>query len=410
LASLATFTAASYAASDVSSSTAPADTQVAQAATPAPPPAAAPTPAPAAAPAAAPAPVWSVGSVDISGYIDGYFSYNANRPGSSELTSGQENQYYNFDDKTDQFNLEAAKLTLNHDPDPVGAHLDLIFGRTNTIIHCSPGCDTSANYIEQAYLSMKPPKGKGFELDFGQFVTSAGQEVIETMNNWSYSHGLLFSYAIPYYHFGLRTSLPASKVWTVGAQLVNGWNDVSSNNGGVTVGLTSSVVKPKYTWNTNYYVGPQNTDTQKGYRNLIDTTLLLTPTAKFNYYVNYDYGQNRIPAGYVSTTSKAASPHWQGIAASARGQVTANAALIGRYEYFYDDQGFATGTKQHLSEFTGTYEYKWAAGLLIRAEFRRDWSDELVFPKGSETIADPKSVKAQSTATVGLIAFFGPKR
>jgi len=51
LAILATFTAASYAAGDVSSSTAPADTQVAQATAPAPPPAAAPAPAPAAAPA-----------------------------------------------------------------------------------------------------------------------------------------------------------------------------------------------------------------------------------------------------------------------------------------------------------------------------------------------------------------------
>jgi hypothetical protein len=405
LASLATFTVASYAAADVSSSTAPADTQVAQAATPAPPPAA----APAAAPAPAPAPVWSVGSVDLSGYIDGYISYNANRPGSSELPTGQENQYYNFDDKTDQFNLEAAKLTLNHDPDPVGAHLDLIFGRTNTLIHSATDSTTN-NYIEQAYITMKPPKAKGFEMDFGQFTTSAGQEVIETMSNWSYSHGLLFSYAIPYYHFGLRTSAPFTKVWTVGAQLVNGWNNVNDNNGGVTVGLTSSLVKPKYTWNLNYYVGPENTDTQKGYRNLIDTTLLLTPNAKFNWYVNYDYGQNRTVAGAFGPGSKEDSAHWQGIATSARGQVTANAALIGRYEYFYDDQGFQTGTKQTLNEFTGTYEYKWPVGLLMRAEYRRDWSDHAVFPKGSETIATPETVKAQSTATIGLIAFFGPKR
>ena len=33
----------------------------------------------------------------------------------------QINQLYNFNDKTDQFELSAAKLTLNHDPDPVGA-------------------------------------------------------------------------------------------------------------------------------------------------------------------------------------------------------------------------------------------------------------------------------------------------
>jgi hypothetical protein len=345
------------------------------------------------APAAAPAPLWSAGSVDFSGFVDGYYSYNFNRPGS------QTNQLYNFDDATG-FSLEAAKLTMNHGADPIGAHVDLLWGRTNAFLHSSS--DTTDNFVEQAYISIKPPKAKGFELDAGQFVTSAGQEVIETMNNWSYSHGILFGYAIPYYHFGLRTTMPVTKSWTAGVQLVNGWNNVVDNNGGVTVGLTSSVVKPKYTWNLNYYTGPENSGTQKGYRNLIDTTLLLTPTSKFSMYVNYDYGQNHAP---TTTPQSQHSPHWQGVAVSGRGQVTSNAALVARYEHFIDNQGFSTGLAQKLNEFTATYEYKWAAGLLMRSEYRRDWSDQAFFSKG-----DTNAVKAQSTLTMGLVAFFGPKR
>jgi Putative beta-barrel porin-2, OmpL-like. bbp2 len=378
---------------------------------PAPTPAQTPTPTPAPAPeppATAPAaPTWSVGGIDFSGFLDGYYSYNANRP--SNLANGQVNDLYNFDDKTDQFSLSAAKLTMNHDPDPIGAHADLIFGRTNTLIHPATDKDTD-NYLEQAYISFKPPKAHGAELDFGQFVTSAGAEVIEAKDNWNYSRSLLFSWAIPYYHFGLRTSLPATKAWTVGLQVVNGWNDVVANNGGVTIGLTSSYVKPKYTWNLNYYTGPSNLNTQKGYRNLIDTTLLLTPTAKFNAYINYDYGQNRIP-GYTTITNGAvssfteASPHWQGIAFAARYQVTAKNALAGRYEYFDDNQGYETTVAQDVNEFTGTYEYKWLEGLLTRVEYRRDWSDVDFFHKGNTGL-----VKAQSTATVAFIAFFGPKR
>jgi hypothetical protein len=432
---------------------------VAQTPAPAPSSSAPATAAPAAAdqtPASAPAapaatPVWSVGSVDLSGYLDGYYSYNKNRP------SDQLNDLYNFDDATDQFNLEAAKLTLNHDPDPVGAHLDILFGRTNVLIHGNSAAEgTTDNYIEQAYLSIKPPKAKGFELDFGQFTTSAGQEVVETMNNWSYSHGLLFSWAIPYYHFGIRTSMPVTKIWTVGFQLVNGWNDVFTNNGGVTVGLTSGLVKPKYTWNVNYYTGPQNTGieppdylgTQKGYRNLIDTTLLLTPNAKFNWYVNYDYGQNDVPAvkavpSIDQPAVKHWSPHWQGVAASAREQISANGALVGRVEYFADQgyalMGYFAGyacnysiastcsvpsgpVREDVKEFTGTYEYKWAAGLLMRAEYRYDWSNQAIFTYGNANYAppgssegyyalyDPLKVKSQSTLTLGLIAFFGPKR
>ena len=358
----------------------------------------APTAAPAPAPTA-PAPTWSLGPLDFSGFLDAYYSYNANRPSNS--ANGQVNDLYNFDDKTDQFNLSAAKLSINHDPDPIGVRVDLVFGRTNALIHSASDTSTD-NYIEQAYVSAKPPGTHGVEIDFGQFVTSAGAEVIETMNNWDYSHSLLFAYAIPYYHFGMRSSVPVTKSLTVGLQLVNGWNNVIANNGGVTVGLTSAYTKPKYTWNLNYYTGPSNINTQKGYRNLIDTTLLLTPTAKFNAYINYDYGQNRSPAG---SESPSASPHWQGIAFAARQQVTAKSALAGRFEYFDDNQGFQTGAMQNLKEFTGTYEYKWLAGLLVRAEYRRDWSDVDFFHKG-----DAAMVKAQSTATVGFVAFFGPKR
>ena len=32
----------------------------------------------------------------------------------------------------------------------------------------------------------------------------AGAEVIETHSNWNYSRSLLFAWAIPYYHMGLR--------------------------------------------------------------------------------------------------------------------------------------------------------------------------------------------------------------
>ncbi len=67
--------------------------------------------------------------------------------------------------------------------------------------------------------------------------------------------------------------------------------------------------------------------------------------------------------------------------------------------------GYSTGTAQKLQEFTGTYEYKWAEGLLTRAEYRRDWSDQPFFHKG-----DTNMVDAQSTVSVGFIAFFGPKR
>ncbi len=354
------------------------------------------TPAP-----AAPA-TWSVGPMDLSGLIDGYYSYNFNTP--TAANNGQANDLYDFNDKTDQFNLSEARLTLNHDPDPIGAHVDFVYGRVNEFINAAGANTTSAdqlNYIEQAFLSVKPKNAKGFELDFGKFVTSAGAEVIEAKDNWNYSRGLLFGWAIPYWHFGARATMPIGSE-TIGVQVVNGWNNISKTNGGATIGITSSYVKPKATLNLNYYGGPENPTTTTGYRHLFDGVLLLTPSDKFNAYINYDYGQNRDALVAQGDTNL---NHWQGIAVAAKGQVSGSSALAFRYENFRDPQGFSTGAAQKLNEFTGTYEYKAAEGFLTRIEYRRDWSDVPFFAKN-----DIDHVDAQSTISVGLIAFFGPKR
>lgn len=367
-------------------------------------PATAPATTPAAAPAdassaaAAPSPKpWRIGPMDVSGFADGYYTWNDNHP--TDANNGQNNDLYNFNDEANQPSLDAAKVTFNHDPGKLGARLDLIFGRTNTLMNPAG----QLQYVEQAYLSTKPPKAKGLELDLGKFVTSAGAEVIEAKDNWNYSRSLLFSWAIPYWHFGVRSSMPVSKTETVGLQIVNGWNNITKSTGGVTAGLTSAYVKPKYTWNVNVYTGPEDTPTQNAYRNLFDTTVLFTPNTKFNWYLNYDYGRNgdSLHNGMGDTVAS----HWQGVAAAAHEQITSKVAGAARLEIFNDAQGYATGTAQTLKEFTGTYEYHFKVGLLSRAEYRKDWSDEPFFHRGANGMTD-----TQSTVTIGLIAILSPSR
>jgi len=353
------------------------------------------TPAPA-APAAPAPPVWSVGPIDFSGLVDGYYDLNFNHPGPAGADG---NQLYNFDTKPNQFSLNMLKFSLSHTADPVGFQVDFGFGHAFEIIH---GADASATeHIEQAFVSWKPPKAKGFQLDFGQFVTSAGAEVIESNANWNYSRSILFAWAVPYYHFGARITQPIGSHFTGGVQIVNGWNNMVDNNSGKTIGLIGNITSKKVTWSNNYYTGPENAGTNSGFRNLYDTTLLFTPSDKFNAYVNFDYGQNKIVTGKTSTT-----PSWKGIAFAGKFQMNDKNALTPRYEWFKDDGGFSTGTSQTLQEFTLTYEYKWVEGLLTRIEYRRDWSDQKFFERG----LTPNASKNQNTLAIAFVAFFGPKR
>ncbi len=342
--------------------------------------------------AAPSAPEFSVEPIEFSGLLDAYYSLNFNHPAS------RTNVLRNFDVQANQFSLNMAKLSLERLPDPLGFRVDLGFGRAFDIIHASETAPDVFRYVEQAYVAFKPAAAKGLQVDFGKFVTAAGAEVIETSSNWNYSRSLLFSWAIPYYHFGVRANVPLTSHFSAGVHFVNGWNNVEDNNSGKTVGLAGAVSTSKFTWTTTYHVGPEKTDTNRGLRHLYDTTLLLTPTPHARMYVNFDYGVDRD----LVTGSK----HWVGVAGAARFAVNERFALAPRLEWYNDADGFTTGSVQKLKEFTMTAEVQMAEGFLSRLEYRRDWSDIPFFDRGST----PAASRNQDTLLLGFVAYFGPKR
>ena len=378
----------------------------------APAPAQAPAPAPAAAPAAPPAPPWSIGGIDFSGLIDAYYSFNPNHPASGT------NGLYDFDNSANEFSLNMLKLSMSHAVEPIGFQVDFGFGKAFDIINGGePQSGLNTRNIEQAYVSWKP-KGKdsGFQIDFGKFVTSAGAEVVESNANWNYSRSLLYSWAIPFYHFGLRLTETKGK-FTGGFQLVNGWNEVQDVNSGKTMGFVGNFTAKKFMWMNNFYTGPENPSTNVGWRNLYDTTVMLMPSDKFNAYVNFDYAQNNCGAkGVLCPTLQGTGTNatWYGIAFAAKWQMNDKNALTPRYEWFKDKNGYETGMVctagkdcDALQEFTLTYEYKWTKGLLARLEYRRDWTtlpQPVLFQRGSTGASDH-----QDTLALGIVAFFGPK-
>lgn len=362
---------------------------IAQTDTQAPAAAPAPSPAPAPAPAASP---WTIKGIDLYLLGDVYGDLNFNHPSTGE------NQLYNFDFRANQVHLNFAKISLEKASGVVGFRVDIGAGQTVDWISATDQAPEAMKYFEQAYLELRPKHMHGIEIDAGKFVTSAGAEVIETNNDWNYSRSLLFAWAIPYYHLGIRTTIPVTKTFSAGVQLLNGWNNVKDNNSGKTVGLVGNFTWKKVSWSNNYYSGPENDQTNSGFRQLYDTTVLLNPTDKYSMYINYDYG-----------TNKYAGPgraNWTGIAAAAHYQLTKRFAFAPRAEIFADKNGFATGTAQTVKEVTLTGEMKIRDGLISRLEFRHDQSDKPFFTRGT----DVGVAKGQSTVALAFIAFFGPKK
>ena len=186
-----------------------------------------------------------------------------------------------------------------------------------------------------------------------------------------------------------RATVPVNDKLSVAGYLVNGWNNSSEVNGAKT-GALGLTWKPnaKWTWIANDMFGKETAGSNDT-RNLFDTTLTYAP-GKLSLMANFDYGTE----GDVS---------WWGIAGYAKYQAKPNWALVGRYEYNDDTDGFMTfGTK--VQSFTVTSDHLVAGGLKLRLEYRTDFADEAIFPKD-----DGSDEKSQTTLTVGLVYGFGGK-
>lgn len=389
--------------------------------------------APAAVPASlgpvAPAPQAASGvagflsSIGMSGTVDGYYSYNFNHPRTAFPSSPSffpsTSALRAFDGRNEQIGLNLFELNFDKavDPkNPLGFHLAFGYGDAMNVVNSTdPGNSTTtffAQYLKEAYFSYLAPVGKGLQVDFGKFVTTNGAEVIETKDNWNYSRGLLFTFAIPFYHFGLRAKYPINDKVSLTGLVVNGWNNIVDNNTGKTYGV-SLVANPtkKVSITQNYYFGPEQANTNSNWRQLTDTVVTYNPTGKLSLMTNFDYGREKPcnatltnPCPGVSATNPAA--WWSGIAQYARYAFNDTTALALRYEYLNDHSNYAfngfssTGRGQHVNEGTVTLERVLAKHLITRLEYRGDVSNLRPFTKFT------RSFKSQSTATVGLIYVF----
>ena len=363
----------------------------------------------AAAPAAPPPPSPSLagllGPTSLSGFVDVYYGQNFNNP-----TSRTSNLRF-FDGATNQFGLNLVELVVDKAPDPAnsrtGYHVALGFGQAmNTVNGSEPSAGLGFDqYLKEAYFSYLAPVGKGLQVDVGKFVTPNGAEAIETKDNWNYSRGLLFTYAIPYYHFGMRAKYAFNDKYSLTGFFVNGWNNLVDNNTGKTYGMSFGwTPNKKWGLTENYMAGPEQNNINSTWRQLTDTVITYSPTSKLSFIVNGDYGRgDRIDEG-EGVFSKPV--FWTGVAGYIRYTFNSTSAFSTRYEYYDDHDGFTTmvacqaPVPQHFNEFTTTFERLVAHHIISRFEFRRDMSNRDPFLKGITPVG------SQNTMAAGLVYTF----
>src|SRR5580765_3560179 len=194
--------------------------------------------------------------------LDTYYGNNFNNP------VGRVNLLRTYDVLSNEFSINQASVIFEHAPNlnagrRWGGRLDLQFGQATDTLQGNPSNEPRPQIyrnIFQAYGTYVVPVGKGITVDFGKWGSSLGIEGNYTKDQMNYSRAYWFDF-LPFYHMGVRASIPLSDRFAVNYWVVNGTNHVEATNGfkDQLFGFTAKPAKA-VTWTMNYYLGQENPD------------------------------------------------------------------------------------------------------------------------------------------------------
>ena len=330
--------------------------------------------------------------VEFTTAVDAYYGYNVN---------GVDPELHVFDIENDTLALSLAELTMGKDTNMtsrVGFRVDLNFGSTVDVVTSAErwlSDQDGLKHVLQAYGSVQI--AESFSLDGGKFVTPIGSEVIQSWGNWNYTRSILFGYAIPFYHVGLRANWEASETVSLAGFLVNGWNNGSTMNGPPTFALGATITpSDRVTWVANVMTGPEESvnalaDPSDELLTVFDTTLTFDVNDRLSLMGNAVYG---------TWSALGQDVTWSGFDLYARVRATNKLWLAGRYEWVNDEDGFMT-IGQKAQSITLTTDFLVRKALRVRFEYRTDFTPDPHF-----TSNDGILETSQTTLTVGLVYGF----
>jgi len=312
--------------------------------------------------------------IAVNAFISSAYEYNANRP--SDGTSS----YRVFDYNDNSLNVDAAEVVVQMavaKPNDFGFRADVVAGKS--VPRISKAQDQTAEQLDlqQLFASYIAPIGSGLRFDAGKYVTHLGYEVIEGYDGYNdnYSRSILFGYAIPFTHTGVKASYAFNSKIAGMVEVVKGWDLWRDNNGAKSIGAQLTLTPAsQLSVLLGWVGGPELADDNHTSRNVFDVVAMLKPTSALTLGVNVDYGMEQ----GTSRVDPGSDAIWKGIAGYATFAVTNKFSVALRGETLHDDGGtrLGTDTRARLSEVTFTPAYKFTDHVVLRAEVRHDKANQ----------------------------------
>lgn len=316
-------------------------------------------------------------STVVSGYLD---LSSTHLSGAGSFTSGVPDRL--FDTKNGGVAIQQAGVTVAYPPkEGWGGLVNLTAGNDANVIASYGAIGGGGNRFDVTQAFVQYANGP-VTVMAGKFLTLAGAEVPTSPTNPNFSRSILFGYAIPFSHTGLRAVYAATDTLSLTGGVDNGWDSLRPANSGKTLELEATY-NPSKAWSlvASGYFGRERVDGlvntgPEGNRTLLDVVATWNVTDALTLVFNADWAAQ---AGVTDGVMPATTAHWSGVATYANYTISERWKASVRAETFADADGYRTGVVQHWSEVTATLAFLPAKPVEIRLEARTDHSDQASF-------------------------------
>ena len=353
------------------------------------PPSPGPSPAASATPSPAPTHAWQA-----SGFAAASFTTtNSGAPNGLQFVDGANGRVFDYNNGQPMLNAVNVQVVRNG---TIGGKLELTLGQNADVIASYPRNNPPISYpngvdLTQAYLQYSSGKITGI---VGKFETLAGAEVIEDPSNTNVSRSILFGYAVPFTHTGVRLTFAPSSLWNIIGGYNNGWDNTKGSGAGGTGELGLQYNGAPFSATMAVYDGIERISdaawstpagSPTGARSLFDFVATYHMGPRWSVVGNLDIGkQHNAPllsgAGIPLSVGTAS---WTGEAGYLNYQMGDRWSASLRGELFTDAGGYRTTYDQRWGETTWTLAYAPSTPLLFRFEYRNDGNSQPVWNSAS---------------------------
>lgn len=272
-------------------------------------------------------------------------------------------------------------------------------------------------YIQEAYITYKAPIGNGILFNVGVAASPIGMEAFAVHDHWTWSRSNLF-FGLPYYHTGIRATYGLTERLSATVAVLNGWNNVVDNNDGKSVEAHVTYRVPDTGLLQLLYFGgverPSSAPEGQYWRHHFDAVGEIDIASWLQLAAQAD-------AGFEP--NRFGTARWYAGAAAARAKICKCLYFVVRADRFYEHQ--ATDEAGHsstplfwngvewVSSGTATLDFRPHDNISIRAEFRHDQADGLLYFTGDSLVGDGSAnapyvtnARKQETLLLGATAWF----